>query len=357
MFFASSIFVAIATFTSVAEDWPKSENYRSAPWSSQYVKRVKQVANSFGGELAVYVSDPVNGVRTGYREDEPMYLASVVKVAFMLEIFRQRERRILSFDERLPYLEGDIRDGGPKLNKQKVGSSFSIPQLLEWMMHYSDNAASDMLAKRVSLQSINRGLIELGIPNIAPLTYLIDVRRGIYRNLDVAADDLESLDVRKIRWTRIWNPQLKVLSDKLGKSSNSFSKKQLLRAYDDYYRLGVNHAPMASIGLIMEKMARRELVSRAASSDMVNLMLGAKTSRNRLMGKLPRNTPVAHKTGSQFKRICDVGLIYLPDNAPIVVAACTANADVKKAEGAIATVAREAYDLAWKYRRKLARAL
>ena len=48
----------------------------------------------------------------------------------------------------------------------------------------------------LGLRSVNRGLESLGIKGFTPLTFLIDVRRGIYRELDVTADDLSAEDVR-----------------------------------------------------------------------------------------------------------------------------------------------------------------
>lgn len=324
---------------------PSSE-LKPAPWAEALFARARRIDERFEGRIAAYVSDPYRGFRWGYNDDVPYYLASGVKIAFMVEVFRQREAGRLGFDETIEYDATRIRDGAPRVNRQRMGSKFTIAQLLDWMMRSSDNAASDMLASRVGLPNVNRGLERLGITGFSPLTYLIDVRRGIYRELDVTADDLSPLEVRKIRWTRIWDPQIRRLEQMLGKPRGTLSRQDLFDAYDRFYATGVNRAQMRSVGLIFEKMAAGTLVSERASDDMIELMSKARTSTHRLLGRLPRGTKVAHKTGSQFTKVCDLGIVFLPDDTPLVVTACTDGGGVPDAERAIASLARAAYDLA-----------
>lgn len=323
-----------------------SSQLQPAPWSQALTDKAAAIDQHFDGRIAAYVSDPYRGYRWGYNDDVPYYLASGVKIAFMVEVFRQREQGTLTFDETITYGDANIRDGAPRVNRQRDGAKLKISDLLDWMMRSSDNAASDMLAGRVTLPKVNRGLEAEGITGVTRLTQLIDVRRGIYRELDVTADDLTPADVRKIRWTRIWDPQLRVLEQMLGKTPKTYSRDDLFAAYDRFYATGVNRAPMRSVGLLFEKMAHGELVSMKASEEMLALMSEARTSTHRLLGKLPRGTTVAHKTGSQFTKVCDLGIVFLPDKTPLVVTCCTDGGEVPHAEHAIASMARAAYDLA-----------
>lgn len=323
-----------------------SEEFSRAPWSAQMEALVAQIKRRFKGGMAVYVSDPYRGYRWGYQENELFYLASAVKTTFMLEAYRQRASGELSFKKTVEYTEDDIRDGAPRVNKQKIGAKLTVELLLDWMMRSSDNAASDMIAKTVGIHKVNPGLEDEGIPNVSPVTYLVDVRRGIYRNVDIRADDFTAEQVRKIRWTRIWTPQINKLTELLGLPRGSVSRPRLMAAYDQYYATMANTAPMSSMGLLFEKMARGELVDTRSSRDMIDLMSEARTSTHRLLGRLPKGTRVAHKTGSQFKRLCDMGIIFLPDGLPLIVAACMQNGDVRESEDAVARLARRAYDLA-----------
>jgi beta-lactamase class A len=80
---------------------------------------------------------------------------------------------------------------------------------------------------------------------------------------------------------------------------------------------------------------------------MLDLMTNTHTSRNRILGKLPAGLTVAHKTGSQYERICDLGIIFLSPDEPLVFTACLAGGnDRNLAEATLADLARDAVDAA-----------
>jgi len=84
------------------------------------------------------------------------------------------------------------------------------------------------------------------------------------------------------------------------------------------------------------------------------LMTGTRTSTHRLLGRLPKGTVVAHKTGSQWQRMCDLGIINLPNKKHAIVAVCTQNGQVTRSEVTIARIARKAYDLILAHHRRAA---
>lgn len=326
---------------------PEDPQGKVAPWGAELGLEIEKIKRSFSGSVALYVSDPERAVRYAYNAEKPSYLASGVKIAFMIEVFRQLKKGELSLDEEVTYGPDDIRDGAPVVNPKPIGSKFTIRQLLGWMMQSSDNAASDMIAKRVGLERINQGLKEEGLDGFTPLSRLIDVRRGIFREIDVHADDFTPIDIRTIRWTPIWDPQMAKLTQMLGRPKGSYTKQDMLDAFDRFYETGVNCARVDTIGRILERMLRGELVSQEASKQMIELMSDVKTSNHRILGRLPPGVRVVHKTGSQYERICDLGIIYLPGDRPLVIASCLEGGkDRNGAEDAIAKLARKAYDLA-----------
>lgn len=321
-------------------------------WKEAFDREIGALARRFKGRISVYVSDYTRGIRYRHDIDKPCYLASGVKITFMLEVFRQAQLGLLSLDDTLVYEPADVRDGAPRINKKRFGERVSIRELLELMIHASDNAASDMLVRKVGVENVNQGLVAQGFEGFGPITSLLDVRRGVYRAVDPTADDLEPEQIKKLRWTAIWDPQVRELERMLGKPPRSYRKEDLLAAYDRFYATGVNHAKLESVGKLLEKLARRELVSEQASEQMLQLLYGVQTGHNRIRARLPRGTPVAHKTGSQYERICDLGLIGLPDSTQLVVASCMAGGDDRvAAEATLAGVARKAYDLALELRR------
>ena len=273
----------------------------------------------------------------------------------MIEVFRQAEQGLLSMDEGLVYRQEDLRDGSPRLRRHPLGSRIKIRDLVHLMVQNSDNAASDMLVKRVGLENINRGLRAQGFQMDNPLISLLDVRRAVFRELDVRADDLTNLEIRTIRWTWGWRSHVRKLEEILGRPPGTYSKNDLHAAYRRFYATGVNHVRVSTLGKIMEALVAGTLVSGDASAQMFKIMSDAKTSTNRMMGLLPRGTRVAHKTGSQWERICDYGVITLPNKNPLIFAGCLADGnDRKLAEQTLAKIARKAYDLARQTYRKQA---
>lgn len=316
-------------------------------WTKALDQEIASLQGRFKGRISVYAYDPSSDATYTHDVEKPSYIASGVKVPFMIEVFRQVDQGLLSWDEVLPYEESDIRDGAPKLNRYPRGKGIAVRDLVRIMVQYSDNAASDMLAKRVGLDNVNQGLAAEGLTGFNRLISLLDVRRGVFRELDVAADDMTNLDVRAVRWTWGWQKHVKRFEQIVGLPPGTYSSAQLHAAYARFYTTGVNHVRVDSLGMMMRKMNAGELVSKAASAEMLTIMRGAKTSTRRMLGLLPRGTRVAHKTGSQYERICDYGVIDLPDGQPLIFAACLADGDNRTlAEYTLARTARKAYDVA-----------
>jgi beta-lactamase class A len=308
-------------------------------------RAVQQQEKDFPGSFAIYVFDPYRGFEFGFNENRRMYLASAVKIAFMVEVFRQEAKGKLSLDETLEYGPEDVRDGAPRLNHEPFGSKVRIGDLLLHMMQASDNAASDMLAKRVGLQRIAQGLKADGLGALGPFSFLLDVRRGIYRELDLSADDLSPEQIRAIRWTSIWQPQVDKLTATLQRPPGTFRPADLMAAYGRFYKSQANTGTMKAVGDLLARMRAGQLVSAKASEAMLELMYGAQTSRNRLLGRLPADVRVAHKTGSQYLRVCDLGVIELPDDKPLVVCGCAEDGPVRESEDLLAVLTRTAFDL------------
>ena len=271
----------------------------------------------------------------------------------MIEVFRQEAQGLLSFDDTLVYRKKDLRDGSTQLKRRPLGTRISINELVHLMVQNSDNAASDLLVQHVGLRNVNRGLVQEGFEMVNPLISLLDVRRAIFRELDIRADDLTNLDIRSVRWTWGWKSHVRKFEQVIGRPTGTYNPNRLHEAYRRFYETGTNHVPVRTLGKIMESMLAKTLVSAKASEKMLKIMSNSKTSKHRMMGKLPRGTPVAHKTGSQWERICDYGVILLANKDPLIFAGCLADGnDRTLAEKTIASLARKAYDLAVEARRQ-----
>ena len=265
----------------------------------------------------------------------------------MVESFRQIQAGTLSLDDELVYDEQAIRDGAPKLNQRPLGSKLKLREVLEIMIKDSDNSASDMILGRIGIENVNSGMKKLGFDGFTTLTHLIDVRKGTLREVDIAADDLTPAEIRAFRWVNGWEAQASKLCEMIGRPAGTYKGNDLKAGFDRFYALGLNSAKLPTMAALLESLSEKTLISPEASEKMLALMTNTHTSRARILGKLPPGTPVAHKTGSQWERICDLGIIGLPDKHALVFTACLAGGnDRALAEATLADLARAAYDLA-----------
>jgi len=292
-------------------------------WTSGLHALVEEAARNFDGELSLYVLDVESGEEYAYDADTPTYLSSAIKLAVMLEVLHQVDRKQLSWDEQLELGPDAVRDGMHRLGKTRLGERLSIATLLEYMMADSDNAAADLLIQRVGLENVKAQLAARGI-RTGPVSSLLEERRRIYSKLDPRAKGLSPSQVRALGEQNSPGSQARFLS-KQWKDAPAWKGRDLDRAFGAYYAEHVNSASMREMGRLLGQVARCEGLSAESCSRAHSLMRSCRTGRGRIAAGLPGTASWAHKTGTQHRRACDLGILYLQPGRPIVIAACTRN--------------------------------
>jgi beta-lactamase class A len=185
-----------------------------------------------------------------------------------------------------------------------------------------------------------------------PISSLLDVRRQIYRRLDKRVDALSPAAIASIRRQGDFDARAKRLARLVGQGARSYSGKDLWNAYQEYYDSGYNSAPLDTIGTLLERLVRGEVISREASENILEIMSECETGGNRIRAGLPAEVKLIHKTGTQHRRLCDLGVFYLTDEEPVVFSICLKNfEDQPKAEALVARFASRAYALLLKKRK------
>ncbi len=314
-------------------------------WPVLLQSDVVRATRGFDGEAHIYVKDLVSGVRFTHNASTPTYIASGVKLAFMLGLFRLVVDGRAALDEPVRYDVDDVRDGAPVFNAMKTGTTLPLRVVLDAMVHQSDNAASDLIAKRVGIDVVNRTLADEGLTGFGPITSLLDVRRLAYGQITPAVDKLSAAEIRTIGFQKTTEQKVAKLCELIGVPVGTFTVADWDLAFRTYYRTGYNSASMEAVGGLLERIATGKMINVDASGAMLDVMLGTQTGQNRITAKLPPETPVAHKTGTQYQRICDLGIMYVEPQRPVVLAACMKGGSRAKGEDIIALVARRTYEL------------
>ncbi|WP_407743268.1 serine hydrolase [Hyalangium sp.] len=284
---------------------------------------MEEAARDFDGELSLYVLDVESGDAYAYDADVPTYLSSAIKLAVMVEVLHQVDAQRLSWDEQLEFGPNAIRDGMHRLSRARLGERLSIATLLEYMMDDSDNAAADLLIRRIGLENVKAQLAARGIQT-GPVSTLLDERLRIYSKLDPRAHELSPEQVRALGERDSLGARARYLSELLGHAP-AWTGQELDQAFGAYYSEHVNSAPMRQMGRLLAQVARCEGLSAESCSRAHALMRGCHTGRGRIAAGIPKTATWEHKTGTQHRRACDLGILYLQPDHPIVIAACTRN--------------------------------
>ncbi len=117
-------------------------------------------------DISVYFRDLTNGPAFGVNEDERFAPASLFKVPTMIAYFKMAESRPAILKEQLMY------DGKEDLNELEhfkasraiePGKRYTIEELIEMMIVYSDNNANRLLNEHIDREFINKVYADLGI--------------------------------------------------------------------------------------------------------------------------------------------------------------------------------------------------
>ncbi len=223
-----------------------------------------RLAARLPASAAAEVLDLSTGYTVGYNAGETMPAASTIKVPVMVEVFRQLAEGRFDLNTRVTLRASDKDYGSGDLCDAADGTSYPVSTLLERMIEVSDNTASNMLIRLVGRSNINVEMERLGLEH----THL-------------------ATDVRTNHWS---------------------------------VRTALRSSPGDMVRLL-ELMAKRKLIDEWSSNEMISILEDDQIN-TLLPEPLPEDVAIAHKTGSFFDTLDDVGIVF-EDGAPYVIAVMT----------------------------------
>ncbi|HZH02197.1 MAG TPA: serine hydrolase, partial [Myxococcaceae bacterium] len=225
-------------------------------WPDALHAQVQRLARGFEGEFTLLVKDLQHGKVYGYNAEAPFYLASVVKVFVMREVYRQAELGTLRLDEEIVVSAESLRDGAGEVKGAAPGTRYTVSDLLKRMITQSDNTATDLLIERVGLDAVNRSVQELGGVDMGNITSMLDVRRKVYGRLSPKASTLSPSQVFELWKIRSLDARARALARMLGEPERRWRARDLEGAFTAYYADLENSAPMDAVGHLLESIVR-----------------------------------------------------------------------------------------------------
>ena len=252
------------------------------------------------GVFAVAFKDIGTGRQFLINEHDNFHAASTMKTPVMIETFRQAAAHKFSLTDSVTihtnftsitdsstYNLDSTVDSEKDLYRH-VGARMTIRDLLYRMITQSSNVATNMIIAIVGARNVNATMRSLGANDIRVLRGVEDTRA---------------------------------------------------------FKKGLNNTTTAyDLMLIMEHIARKDVVSEAACDDMIGILLD-QHFKDVIAGKLPPDVKVASKSGSIDGIHHDSGIVFLPNGQKYVVVLLSrgiASQDVSIAT--LANVSRIIYD-------------
>jgi beta-lactamase class A len=329
-----------------------------SPELSKLKSEIVKVSKEVKGQMGLYVNHIESGKTIAVDADKIFPLASVFKLAVMIETFRQAQLGMISLDERIELEARHYCIGDGVLQFMHPGLKPTVGDLLALMIIASDNTASEMLWKRIGIQRVNMLIRELGLAKTSIYipwreSFLMSMGYGPYKDLTIpeAARKWKNLSQME---------RMKALNQTEKEASNlpieEFRKKyegiygmkaekrmKTQRVYDEVFD---NVGTPREIGILLEKILKHEVVSPEACEMMLSL-LKRQESPTSMSILLSPDIPFAIKSGDTACSVTNAGVIFVSHESRVVLCCFFKNIAEGQMDNAVmaeAKIARMVYD-------------
>ena len=235
---------------------------------------IEKLIAASGAEVSIAYRTLDGAEELSYEIDRVFHAASTMKVAVMVELFRQESAGLLRLNDPLevrnafksvvddsPY-SMDLGEDSDDVVYKNVGKTMTLEALNRQMITASSNLATNLLIDRLGISNIRETVRSLGALGL-------EVRRGV--------EDQKAFD-----------------------------------------RGIVNQTTARGLFVLLDALARGLAVSAEASDRMIEV-LAAQRFNDGIPKGLPPGTRVAHKTGTITRLHHDAGIVYAAAPAVLVV--------------------------------------
>jgi beta-lactamase class A len=252
-----------------------------------FTAAIQRRAQRFNGLAGYVVKDLRTGRVVEYNAAELFPSASLIKLPILAAAFQAAEEGKLTLSAPVTLRRQDRRGGSGILKLASAGSIFTVRELLDYMIIYSDNTATELIIQMLGYDYLQKTFARLGLEDTAirPDGFRLSVR--------CIADD------------------------------NMTSPRDMAR--------------------LLEKIYQRELVSAEASEQMLDILKHQRL-RDRLPRFLPAGWEIAHKTGLLRRACHDCGIVFSPAGDYLICVLTSHDTTYRMAKRFIANLGRITFD-------------
>ncbi len=144
---------------------------------AKFEAAIRAVEAGLDGVLGIALKDLKTGKTLLLNEREVFPQASSIKIAVLLEAFKQAEEGRLKLDEFIPLDETrKVEGSGVLFHLGRPSLSLSVHDLAVLMVVLSDNTATNLLIDKVGLEAVNKRLDALGLSKTRLRRKMMDLK-------------------------------------------------------------------------------------------------------------------------------------------------------------------------------------
>ncbi|HEY0626172.1 MAG TPA: class A beta-lactamase [Allosphingosinicella sp.] len=281
------------------------------------------------GTLGVAILDLQTGQMQGLNADKPMPMQSVFKLPLGIFVFHKAAEGAFSLDEKITLTEDDISPlYSPITDRFAEKKVYTIEELVEVTVAQSDNAAADLLMKRVGgPEALTRFFQERGFEDFRVDRYEYEMQPQ-----SVGAPAIQP---------RMTREQYSAL-----RQTVPLDRQQA--AMTLYLADPRDRVSPATATRMLAALDAGKLLSPELTKKMMAILEGTTSGPARLKAGIPEGAKLYHKTGTGATvdnvngATNDIGIIALPNGRKLAVAAFLAGSTLpnEQREAVLAEVAR-----------------
>lgn len=279
------------------------------------------------GKLGVSAIHVPSGWRIGHNAGEAFPMASTYKLPIALAVLAKVDSGAIPLDLRIPLTPADYRLGPSPVTEDLPAGGGPVPvrRMLESMMMFSDNTATDALMRLAGgPEAVDAHLRARGIQGMRVDRYEGQVFL-----------DYNGVRALPAEWTR----------ENVQRAIEAVPPAERQAARDRFFADVRDTSTPDAMAALLVQVQRGEGISPGSRDVLLDAMRRSPTGARRIRAGVPDRADVADKTGTIGRTTNDVGIVTLPDGTHVALAVFVkdsprGNADV---EPAIAAAARAVY--------------
>ena len=249
--------------------------------AQQLDQRVKAQIQGFAGKVSLYAKNLQTGASYGIAAEEPTRTASTIKLAIMVECFFEASEGKLKWTEPLKITKDEKVSGSGIAQDLSDGDELPIRDMVDLMIVLSDNTATNLILNRIGGNAVNARMAQLGFTQVRVMRKILGDRNDL-------------------------KPFPSGITDEGAKPENK--------------KWGIGRSSPREMVAILEKLYRGELVSKAASDEMLAVLKRQRDHDG--IGRDMKDVTIASKSGALDHLRSDVGIVY-SKRGPVAMAITT----------------------------------